>query len=202
MEPIRILGICTSPRVKRYTQTMLEHSLEGAASLDGVSVATELYTVAGKKIDPCIGCRSCKKTGKCVQNDDMQELYEKIKSADGIIFATPVYFYNINAQCKAIIDRTYAIQPINGRKVGGIIVTAGSVGTSHAVSSLQMFFSVQGITPAGWIAAYAGVEKNDKAVQASFNLGARAVSLATEMKNATSNVFDVINHFAFGTHTM
>ncbi len=69
----------------------------------------------------------------------MQELYDKIMEADGIVIGTPVYYYDMTAQCKMIIDRTIAIAPINGNKVGGIVTVAGSLGLSEVVKNQNVF---------------------------------------------------------------
>ena len=59
------------------------------------------------KINPCIACDLCIENGGCVVDDDMGQLFDSMEKADGIIFGTPVYFVNVSAQAKAIIDRTY-----------------------------------------------------------------------------------------------
>ena len=66
----------------------------------------EKVRLAEKKIGFCTGCYACQKLHKCVQKDDANELVEKMLAADAIVLATPVYFYSMNAQLKALIDRT------------------------------------------------------------------------------------------------
>jgi multimeric flavodoxin WrbA len=92
---------------------------------------TELYRISDKDIKPCDGCSSCFKTGECPIKDDMPELCDRMLEADGIIFGTPVYFYNMTAQGKAVIDRTIVLgrpERSLANKVGGIIVVGGSLG--------------------------------------------------------------------------
>jgi multimeric flavodoxin WrbA len=103
---MKILGVSCSPRKKGSTVVMLEKALAGAKA-DGAEV--ELYSIAGKNIQPCDGCWGCIKTGKCHIKDDMQELYEKLVTADGIIFGTPIYFWGMTAQAKAVMDRTISL---------------------------------------------------------------------------------------------
>ena len=69
----------------------------------------ELVFVADYKVNPCIGCNSCftREGNKCFQNDDMVGIYEKLKTADMVVVASPVYFYGISAQLKAVIDRLH-----------------------------------------------------------------------------------------------
>ena len=105
---MKILGLSFSPREKGNTELLLEKVFEGARQL---GADTELYTVADKDIKPCDGCGSCFKTGECHIRDDMQKLYEKLLQAEGIVFGTPVYFYNMTAQGKTVIDRTITLEP-------------------------------------------------------------------------------------------
>jgi len=77
---MKILGISCSPRKNGNTVAMLEKVLAGAKA-DGADI--ELYSVAGKNIQPCDGCWGCMKSGECHIKDDMQELYDKIAEADG-----------------------------------------------------------------------------------------------------------------------
>ena len=68
----------------------------------------EKIRVASKKIAPCSACYYCKNSGECVHKDDMAEILQKMIDADVLVLASPVYFYSINAQLKAVIDRTVA----------------------------------------------------------------------------------------------
>lgn len=69
----------------------------------------EIVSVADYKVNPCIGCNSCftREGNKCFQNDDMDGIYEKLKVADMVVVASPVYFYGISAELKAVIDRLH-----------------------------------------------------------------------------------------------
>ena len=102
---MKIIGIVCSPRVGGNTEILVKEALEAAREAGG---ETELVLVAGKNITPCDGCGACEKDGVCMIEDDMQTIYQQLELADGVIFGTPVYFVNVSAQAKAIIDRTYA----------------------------------------------------------------------------------------------
>lgn len=69
----------------------------------------EIVSVADYKVNPCIGCNSCftREENRCFQTDDMNEIYEKLKAAHIVVVASPVYFYGISAQLKAVIDRLH-----------------------------------------------------------------------------------------------
>ncbi len=69
----------------------------------------EVVRVADKKIAGCLGCQYCfEHEGACVQKDDMAGVIESLKSADMVVFASPIYWFDITAQEKAVIDRLYA----------------------------------------------------------------------------------------------
>lgn len=69
----------------------------------------DIVSVADCRVNPCIGCNSCftREGNQCFQKDDMTEIYEKLRNADIVVIASPVYFYGISAQLKAIIDRLH-----------------------------------------------------------------------------------------------
>ena len=137
---MKILGISCSPRPGGNTETMLRASL-GTAQEAGVG--TELVTLAGKTITPCDGCLSCRKTGDCHIKDDMQDIYPLLFAADGIIIGTPVYFWSVAAQTKALIDRTFMVTPQRNlkNKAAGAVVAVGRDGSSGALAVLNSFFT-------------------------------------------------------------
>jgi multimeric flavodoxin WrbA len=200
---MKILGLSFSPRTRGNTEILLEAALSGARRL---KAETELYRVAGKEIHPCDGCASCWDTGKCHIEDDMLEVYRKMREADGIIFGTPVYFYNITAQGKTVIDRTFALGRSNKNlmnKVGGIVVVGGSLGLVDAVKDLYFYMLVARMLPASFVAAYAAgkgeVRKLPKCMQAAQNLGKQVVKIAAKKFKYPKDI--EAPHFAFGTHT-
>ena len=125
-----------------------------SAQASGADV--ELVSIVGKKIAPCDGCLACKKTGKCKIEDDMQEIYAKLLEADGIIFGTPVYFWNVSAQAKTIIDRTYVF--IEGRrlrnKIAAVVVVARRAGATIAFTTFHHFFNNHNMISAGGALGY------------------------------------------------
>lgn len=85
---------------------LLAQSFAKGASKNNI---VELVSVADYSINPCIGCNSCftRENNLCFQNDDMTEIYDKLRNADIVVVASPVYFYGISAQLKAVIDRLH-----------------------------------------------------------------------------------------------
>ncbi|MFH1625354.1 MAG: NAD(P)H-dependent oxidoreductase [Pseudomonadota bacterium] len=101
-----VLGLQGSPRKNGNTSILLASFLTGA---ERFGVRTYNLDVADRKITPCQECLTCEKEGFCPINDDMQEIYPLFWRADIIVLATPVFFYGVPAQMKAVIDRSQAL---------------------------------------------------------------------------------------------
>jgi len=100
---MKILAIHGSPRTIRSTTRQLANFvLEGAAE---AGAETELVDLCDLKITPCTACEGCSFNGICVYEDDMPALVERMKEADGILFASPVYIDNVSGQMKIFFDR-------------------------------------------------------------------------------------------------
>jgi len=149
---MKILGISCSPRKDGNTVAMLNEALK-AAKAEGAEV--ELYSVAGKNLQPCDGCWACLKSGKCGIDDDMDALLDKILEADGLIFGTPIYFWGMTAQAKTIIDRTIMLGPKNFKsKPCGVIVSCGSLGMVDALKDFSYYIIQRQMLPANQVSAY------------------------------------------------
>jgi multimeric flavodoxin WrbA len=199
---MKILGLSGSPRKNGNTVNLLTLALNGARE-EGAEV--ELYSVAGKDIKPCDACNACNKTGECIIKDDMQTVFDKLISADGIIFGTPVYFYGMTAQLKAIMDRTIALGgPGNSlaNKVGGVIVTGGSMGLADTLKDLYFYMVTRQIIPANFVAAYPrdDFKQMEKCKKATTDLGRQMVHIAKQ--NFQYPAQFPRSGFAFGTHTL
>jgi len=103
---LRVLGIMGSPRIKGNTDLLLDEALQGAQSQQA---EVEKIVVDKLKISPCREYYGCLKDGNCVIRDDMDDIYPKLLSADAIIVASPIFFYALSAQLKALIDRCQAL---------------------------------------------------------------------------------------------
>lgn len=101
---VKILGLCASPR-KSASEYVTEQALAAAREVDP-AIETELVTLRGKKITPCIDCGYCKreKTFCCIK-DDMQEIFDKIVQADGLFVVSPVYVMTATPQLHALASR-------------------------------------------------------------------------------------------------
>ena len=100
---MNILILAGSPRMGGNTDLLVEAFVKGASQKHHV----EVVSVHDYKVNPCMGCNACFKSesNSCVQKDDMSLIYEKMAVADMLVIASPVYFYGLSAQLKAVIDR-------------------------------------------------------------------------------------------------
>jgi multimeric flavodoxin WrbA len=103
---LKVLGIMGSPRIKGNTDLLLDEALKGAQSQQA---ETEKLVIDKLKTTPCREYYGCLRDGNCVIRDDMDDIYPKLISADAIIVASPIFFYAVSAQLKALIDRSQAI---------------------------------------------------------------------------------------------
>lgn len=119
----QILMISSSPRKGGNSDTLCDSFKKGA---EEAGHRVEKVRLSELTIDYCSACYACKKTGHCVKQDDMVPLAEKMRAADVIVLATPVYFYTMSAQLKTVIDRTLgaAQQPGLENKEFYLIATA------------------------------------------------------------------------------
>lgn len=103
---MKILGVLGSPRRGGNSDILLEEALRGAreAGADVEKIILDRLQIRG-----CRDCKSCNETGRCIQEDDMQQVLEKALQSQGIIHSCPVYFYSMTAQMKAYLDRWCAL---------------------------------------------------------------------------------------------
>ena len=102
----KVLILSGSPRKGGNSDILCDEFLRGAQD---AGHKAEKIRVAEKKVTPCSGCYYCSTHGgACVHKDDMADILQKMIDADVIALASPVYFYSISAQLKAVIDRTVA----------------------------------------------------------------------------------------------
>ena len=155
---MKVLGIVCSPRLHGNTEILVQASL---AKAQEEGAETELVTLAGKTISPCDACYSCHKTGKCHIKDDMQDIYTKLVEADGIIFGSPVYYWTVTAQAKALMDRTFVFSPKHElrNKAAGAVVTRGRTGAMSALAALYSFAIGQRMIMLGRAVGSGGQEK-------------------------------------------
>ncbi|MFH1381634.1 MAG: flavodoxin family protein [Chloroflexota bacterium] len=188
---MKVLGIVCSPRKGGNTELLMQEAL---AVVREAGAETELVSVIGKKISPCDACASCRETGKCKINDDMQPIYQQMEAADAIILGTPVYFMNVSAQMKTIMDRTYmflgkrdakmrepGVRRLRDKVAGGIVVTR-RVGAGQVKALLSNFFLSHGMITANIGIGY-GRDKGEVKQGAGGGAGRTAIEEAREVGN-------------------
>jgi NAD(P)H-dependent FMN reductase len=102
--PTRILGIVGSPRRGGNTEILVDEILAGAEETGALSEKVILNKLT---INPCRACNACRKTGRCVQQDDMHTVLEQMEQSQVWVLGTPVYYWGPTAQFKAFVDRWY-----------------------------------------------------------------------------------------------
>ncbi len=150
---MRLLGIVGSPRKKGNTEILVKEALKVASE---AGWKTDVFLMSEKEVAPCQHCSTCRQTGVCKIQDDMQELYKLMDGADAIIFASPVYFNTVTAQMKAIMDRTFALlgkRSLKDKLAGAMVVTR-RVGAVQARTLLYSFCINHGMLVAGGSIGY------------------------------------------------
>ena len=183
-----ILILNGSPRQKGNT-TALATQLTAGAEEKGAQVET--FFLDGMDIRPCDACDFCQENEDgCVIADDMQKIYPKLRSADVIVLATPVYWFNLTAQLKACIDRWYAINHPSGFELAGkqlslVMVygdtdlhSSGGVNVIHSLESLCRYTKLKfdGIVH-GTANDIGDAEKDPKLMKEAFDLGQKLAAV-------------------------
>jgi len=170
---MKILGINASPRgSKSQTRKLVQAVLDGARSKGAVVELVDLYRL---KMEYCNACEICYETGKCVKRDDLQSLYKKILSADGLIMGSPNYFHSVTAQMKTMIDRmadAVHCQLLSGKYTVNIATSGGAGQYKQVIDYLNEIMLNFG----SFITGGAGVSSR-QGIKALANAGTRAFLL-------------------------
>jgi multimeric flavodoxin WrbA len=187
---MKVLGIMGSPRRKSNTDILLDKALEGA---EAAGAEVEKVLVSKLKISPCLEIYACRKDGNCSIKDDMQLLYEKLMETDHVIFASPIFFYGITSQAKAIVDRCQAlwirkhvlgIGKQDNRVRRGLFISVGATQGKKlfdgAVLTVKYFFDAIGVKYSSdllvrGIDKKGQIEENPAALEDAFRLGQELV---------------------------
>lgn len=135
---MKVLVITGSPHKNGTTARLAEQFIKGAEEA-GHNIVR--FDAAQNQVHPCIACERCHNTNKgCVFKDGMEELNPQLLSADVIVFVSPIYYYTINAQIKAVIDRFYANDAaLHKNKKAVMILTMADDTEESALGALQTF---------------------------------------------------------------
>ena len=140
---MKVLMLNGSPKAKGNTALALQE-MEKVFLDEGIEV--EIVQVGHKDVRGCIACGGCYEKGKCVFDDIVNELAEKLKESDGLVVASPVYYASANATLTAVLDRLFysANYPMT-MKVGASVAVARRGGCSSTFDQLNKYFTITGM---------------------------------------------------------
>jgi multimeric flavodoxin WrbA len=192
---MKVLGIMGSPRRQSNTELLLDKALAGAHE---AGAEVEKVLVSKLKITPCLEIYACLKDGNCSIKDDMKPLYDRLLEADHVILASPIFFYGITAQAKALVDRCQALwvrrhvlhrgeedKRIRRGAFISVGATRGEKLFDGAVLTVKYFFDAIGVEYAGdllvrGIDDKSQIEERPAALEDAFRLGRDLVSGTTD----------------------
>ena len=201
---MKAIGIVGSPRKNGNTEILTRHTLKAIAE---AGLDTELIRLAGRDIRPCDACMACRQEERCPIDDDLLPIYNKMKEADAVILASPVYFGSANALLKALMDRTgymsYATRSFDG-KVGGPLVVARRAGQNFTFAQIMYWFHILGFFMPGstyWNIAFGRekgeVEEDEEGLRTAWNFGKNVAFLVKKLKTEVGWGGTWIKHLDF-----
>ena len=139
-----VLILSTSLRPGSNSDALAEAFARGAREAGN---AVEILSLRGKTMGFCRGCLACLEKGRCIQNDDAPAMVEKMGRADVLVFATPIYYYEMSGQMKTLLDRANSLYDSDYAFTDVYLLTAAAEDEdgvdSRAISGLE-----------GWIACF------------------------------------------------
>ncbi len=183
---MKILAINGSPRtIRSGTRKLAGYVLEGAAD---AGAETEMIDLCDFRITPCTACEGCSFSGICVHNDDVPAIVARMKEADAVVFASPVYIDNISGQMKIFFDRladAIHYQQLAG-KYGCSVATTHESGGDDVVAYLDHVMNYLGVISVGRFSVATGgnAESIDAAEASARLLGKK---LADVIRNGFSD---------------
>lgn len=140
---MKVLMINGSPREGGNT-TLALAEMEKIFAAENIEVET--VRIGGKPISGCVACGSCRKLGKCVFDDAVNEVAEKLKECDGMVIASPVYYASANGTLISFLDRLfYSAAFDKTMKVGASVAVARRGGCSSTFDELNKYFTISGM---------------------------------------------------------
>ncbi len=140
---MKVLIINGSPHKNGTTARALA---EAETILNKEGIETETVSVGGLAIRGCTACLSCRKTGKCIIDDEVNIVAEKFKDADGLIVGSPVYYASPNGNLISFLDRMFYSSSFDKTmKVGAAVTCARRGGTTASFDVLNKYFTISGM---------------------------------------------------------
>jgi multimeric flavodoxin WrbA len=191
MSSIRILLLQSSGRTAGNTARAVriaEEALRAEADKSGVALETETLDLARANLGLCRGCRSCFDKGEstCPPHDDILSIKEKMKAADGLLLAGPVYVNDVNAVMKNWIDRLAHVchRPEFAGKTAMLLATTGATSARHTLRSMQVPLWTWGYRIAGqlWLATGATMPASELKDRHAEKIGRAARKLFRDIR--------------------
>ena len=140
---MNVLILNGSPRANGNTSIAINELVK---TFTAEGIEAEVCHIGNKDIRGCIACGKCSELGRCVFDDTVNEIAPKFEEADGLIFASPVYYASANATLIACLDRLfYSTHFDKTMKVGASVVVARRGGCSSAFDELNKYFTITGM---------------------------------------------------------
>ncbi len=189
---MKVVAFNGSARPEGNTNILIKKVFE---QLEAEGIETELIQLSEKNIGGCKACYGCFQTKdkKCVVDDDMNSLIEKMFEADAIILGSPTYFANVSTETKALIDRAGLVSIANDRmlkrKIGAAVVSVRRGGAVHVFNSINHFFFINQMVVPGSVYWNFGiglkpgdVEGDDEGIKTMEELGKNMAWLLKKVK--------------------
>jgi len=189
---MKVVAINGSARKEGNTSILINTVLK---ELETEGIETEVISFAGKVINPCKACFTCGGKNQCTFNNDIfNEVFEKIKKADGIILGSPVYSANISSTMQAFLERASVVADMNPElfthKVGVSVASARRGGALNTVDTMNHFFLNHEMYVVGstyWNMGYGKlpeeVNQDQEALDNMKNLGQNVAYILKKIKN-------------------
>lgn len=140
---MKVLILNGSPHAAGSTYTAL-HEMEKIFAQEGIE--TELIHVGNQVIRGCVHCGGCRNSGRCVFQDGVNEIADKLQAADGLVVGSPVYYASANATLDALLSRVFHSTKFDKTmKVGAAVVSARRGGLSSTFDQLNKYFTISGM---------------------------------------------------------
>jgi multimeric flavodoxin WrbA len=143
---MKVVAFNGSPRKDGNTGILIDYVLK---ELDREGIQTERVDLADKSIQGCMECYGCieNKDGHCANDqDDLNQMIDKMVEADGMILASPTFFTDVSTEMKALIDRAGFVAWTKGgmfkRKIGAAVVASRRAGSTHVFDTMNHFFLI------------------------------------------------------------
>jgi multimeric flavodoxin WrbA len=186
----KVLILNGSPRPGGNSSILADQVRKGAEEAGAVA---EVIYLHGLDISPCDACDMCKDVAEidCIVDDDMQSLYPKVREADAIVYATPIYWFTVTAQTKIFMDRCYGMgtdvdgiegHALAGKKIGVVLVHEGDDPfDSGGINAIRMYQDMFNYIPADLVGFVYGTALDPGEIRKQGDVMVKALELGATL---------------------